>query len=96
MLLASAVLPGRFAVATVDHGLRAESAGEAGMVARLCRERGVAHRTITLALPGGAGCRRGRGRRAMPRWGTGCGPKGWARWSPRTMPTIRPKLSSCG
>jgi tRNA(Ile)-lysidine synthase len=55
MLLASAVLPGRFAVATVDHGLRAESAGEAGMVARLCRERGVAHRTITLALPGGAG-----------------------------------------
>lgn len=55
MLLAGAALPGRFAVATVDHGLRAESAGEAGMVARLCRERGVAHRTITLALPGGAG-----------------------------------------
>ena len=55
MLLAGAALPGRFAVATVDHGLRAESAEEAGMVARLCRERGVAHRTITLALPGGAG-----------------------------------------
>ncbi len=55
LVLAHAATPGRLMVATVDHGLRAESAGEAAMVARLCAARGIPHETITLSLAGGAG-----------------------------------------
>ena len=47
--------PNRLAVATVDHGLRAESAGEAALVAGVCAEQGLAHATLALALAAGPG-----------------------------------------
>ena len=50
MLLAQAVLPGRFAVATVDHGLRAESAMEASLVGALCAQHRIEHHVIRLEL----------------------------------------------
>lgn len=53
LLLAQAALPGRVEAATVDHGLRPESAGEAAMVARLCDELDVRHETLSVSLTTG-------------------------------------------
>lgn len=49
LLLAAAAWPGRVFAATVDHGQREESAGEAEFVAGICARLGVAHDTLTLA-----------------------------------------------
>ncbi len=48
MLLAHAALPGRIAVASIDHGLRPEAAGEVALVERLAGERGIPFTAITL------------------------------------------------
>jgi tRNA(Ile)-lysidine synthase len=48
MLLAHAALPGRIAVASVDHGLRPEAAGEVALVERLAGERGIPFTAVTL------------------------------------------------
>lgn len=51
LLLASAARPGRIEAATVDHGLRPESATEAAMVGKVCGELGVPHRILLADWP---------------------------------------------
>jgi tRNA(Ile)-lysidine synthase len=53
LLLAAAALPGRVEAATVDHGLRAESAREAEDVAQLCISLDVPHATLRVTLTSG-------------------------------------------
>ena len=51
LMLANAARPGAVEAATVDHGLRAESAGEAAMVADLCGRLGVPHEILLADWP---------------------------------------------
>lgn len=53
LLLAHRVMPGEIEAATVDHGLRAESASEAAMVADLCAQLGVRHSTLVVTVQSG-------------------------------------------
>lgn len=53
LLLAKAAIPERIEAATVDHGLRLESAREAAMVAELCAAYGVPHRILTVKVASG-------------------------------------------
>src|SRR6187551_758005 len=53
LLLAEAAIPGRFEVATVDHGLRPASAGECAMVAELCSARGIPCSVLHVTLAAG-------------------------------------------
>jgi tRNA(Ile)-lysidine synthase len=53
LLLAAAALPGRIAAATVDHGLREASAGEARFVAELCEAIGVEHAVLPVTVEAG-------------------------------------------
>jgi tRNA(Ile)-lysidine synthase len=56
LLLAAAALPGRVCAATVDHGLRPDSAAEARFVADLCRRLSVPHEILSPdweAVPSG-------------------------------------------
>jgi tRNA(Ile)-lysidine synthase len=54
LLLVAAARPGRVRAATVDHGLREESAAEAAMVAGLCGELAVPHDTLAVTVGDGA------------------------------------------
>lgn len=53
LLLAAQARPGEVEAATVDHGLRPESADEAASVARLCEQLGVPHATLKVAVAAG-------------------------------------------
>lgn len=53
LLLASAALPKRVHAASVDHGLRAESADECDFVGRICAELGVPHATLRVTVANG-------------------------------------------
>ena len=53
LLLAASIAPGSVFAATVDHGLRRESAHEAAAMATLCAQRGIFHTTLTVDLPKG-------------------------------------------
>ena len=53
LLLANAACPGRIEAATVDHGLRPESADEARFVAEFCEEIGVPHEILEVEVTSG-------------------------------------------
>jgi tRNA(Ile)-lysidine synthase len=77
LLLAKAARPGQIRAATVDHGLRPESADEARHVATICAELGCPHDTLKVRVaPGGEGAQ-GQARRArydaLERWAAAAG-----------------------
>ena len=51
LMLAHAAFPGDVMAATVDHGLRAESADEAVSVAAICADHSIPHETLRPATP---------------------------------------------
>ncbi len=70
LLLAHGLMAGRIEAATVDHGLRSQSAAEAVEVSRVCEDLGVPHATLGVTLDGGnlqAGARLAR-YGALARW----------------------------
>jgi len=70
LLLAHEAVPGRFEVATVDHGLRPEAAQECALVDAVCKERGIACAVMRVTVASGNVQREARAARytAMAGW----------------------------
>jgi tRNA(Ile)-lysidine synthase len=70
LLLAAEALPGRIAVASVDHGLRPEAAAEVALVGSIAHERGIPFTPITVSLGMGNLLAEARAARyaALARW----------------------------
>ncbi len=75
LLLAHEAMPGRVAVASVDHGLRPEAAGEVALVERIAAERGIPFTPIKVTLAPGNVPARAREARyaALAGWAAGDG-----------------------
>jgi len=75
LLLAEAAMPGQVMVASIDHGLREEAAGEVAMVEQLCRSRGIPFTPIKVSLAQGNLQARAREARyaALAQWASQCG-----------------------
>ena len=54
LLLAAAARPGQVEAATIDHGLRKESADEARFVAGICDRLGIAHHVVRVSVGSGS------------------------------------------
>lgn len=75
LLLAQAALPGEIAVASVDHGLRAEAAGEVALVGEVCAVLDVPFAPLAVRVPAGNLQARAREARyaALGEWVRDCG-----------------------
>ncbi|HYJ52021.1 MAG TPA: tRNA lysidine(34) synthetase TilS [Allosphingosinicella sp.] len=76
LLLAQAAGRGRVHAATVDHGLRAESGGEAAMVAEVCARLGVPHTILEAQMTDAANIQaaaRARRYALLGEWAEGAG-----------------------
>lgn len=75
LLLAHAALPGQIAVASVDHGLRPEAAGEVALVERIAADRGIPFTPLKVTLvPGNVPARAREARyAALARWAARAG-----------------------
>lgn len=75
LLLADAAFPGQFEVATVDHGLRPEAAGECEAVAAVCAERLIECAVLRVTICAGNIQARAREARyaALATWATSRG-----------------------
>ncbi|MFN4239825.1 MAG: tRNA lysidine(34) synthetase TilS [Erythrobacter cryptus] len=75
LLIAHAALPGRIAVASIDHGLRPEAAAEVALVERVAAQRGIPFAALAVRLAPGNTQARAREARyaALARWASGAG-----------------------
>lgn len=64
LILAAAALPGEIRAATVDHGIRPESAMEAARVSEISASFGIPHRILKVEVPHGGQGLQGEARRA--------------------------------
>jgi tRNA(Ile)-lysidine synthase len=75
LLLAAEALPGQIAVASIDHGLRPEAAGEVALVGRIAGERGIPFAALKVSLAPGNLQAEARAARyaALSRWADDAG-----------------------